>query len=111
MDEFAGKVSVAICNVKKAILPKFYNKLQSQSGHQCMRTYGPLIAIGFYMTQVLHAILFFFVFGPALKIHFANYPAVAYLGQAIGWFLCFKVTYLYYRVNQSSPGVPAKELA
>jgi len=28
------------------------------------------------------------------------------LVQIIGWILCFKVTYLYYRVNTSSPGAP-----
>ena len=66
MDELATNVSVAVCEVKKSILPRFYNSLQSKSGHSCMRTYGPIIAIGFYLTQALHAFLFLTVFGPAL---------------------------------------------
>ena len=66
MDDLAGKVSVAVCEVKKVILPRFYNKLQSHSGHKCMRTYGPIISICFYMTQLLHALLFYQVFGQAL---------------------------------------------
>jgi len=35
---------------------------------------------------------------------------VAFLWQLIGWSLCFKVTYLYYRVSNSSPGVPIQVL-
>lgn len=67
MDDLAGKVSIAVCKAKKAVLPKFYNKLESQSGHNCMRMYGPLIAVGFYMTQFMHMVLFYTVFGPALQ--------------------------------------------
>ena len=110
MDDLAGKVSVGVCKVKKALLPKFYNKLQSQTGHECMRTYGRLIAIGFYMSQLLHAVLFYTVFGQALQNQFVNYPYIGHVAQALGWFLCFKVTYLYYRVNSTSPGVPSKVL-
>lgn len=76
-----------------------------------MRTYGPLISIGFYMAQLLHAFLFYQVFGPALHSQFVNYPAVAYFGQALGWLLCYKVTYLYYRVSTTSPGVPSRDLS
>mmetsp|Transcript_44675 Transcript_44675/g.59271 ORF Transcript_44675/g.59271 Transcript_44675/m.59271 type:complete len:93 (-) Transcript_44675:866-1144(-) len=75
-----------------------------------MRTYGPIIAVGFYMTQLLHAFLFFTVFGPALHEQFASYPTLAYWWQLLGWFLCYKVTYLYYRVSTSSPGVPSEQL-
>jgi len=68
MDEFATKVSVFVCDVKKAILPNVYNRLQSPSGHNCMRYLGPLIVVGFYLTQFLHAFLFYSVFGPTLAI-------------------------------------------
>ena len=108
MDQLAGKVSVFVCEVKKAILPKFYNSLQSHSGHKCMRKTGPIIAAGFYATQFLHAFLFYTVFGPALHEHFAAMPIVAYIIEVIGWLLCLKVTYMYYRVNTSTPGVPNK---
>ena len=69
-----------------------------------------MIAIGFYGTQILHAFLFATVFGPALLDEFKEYPSVAYWWQLFGWFLCYKVTYLYYRVSNSSPGVPMEEL-
>lgn len=75
-----------------------------------MRYYGPMIAFGFYMTQILHAILFYTVFGPALCNQFVNYPNLALFINALGWILCFKVTYLYYRVSTTSPGVPSKDL-
>ena len=75
-----------------------------------MRTWGPIISMGFYTTQILHAVLFATVFGPALHEKCEDYPGLAYLLQALGWFLSFKVTYLYYRVNTSSPGVPSKVL-
>lgn len=78
MDEFATKVSIFVCDVKKAILPKVYNRLQSPAGHSCMRYFGPLIMAGFYFTQFLHAFLFYQVFGPALLVVFADYPFVAY---------------------------------
>lgn len=110
MDALAGKVSVAVCDVKKAILPRFYNKLQSASGHDCMKRIGPVIATGFYISQLLHAFLFFMVFGPAIHYKLSDYPQLAYLIQAVGWWLCFKVTYLYYRVSTTSPGVPSKVL-
>lgn len=99
MDDFTTRVSHFVCDIKKAILPRFYNKLQSPSGHGCMRTYGPIIAAAFYMTQGLHAFLFLTVFGPALHQRFEDNQALAHLLQLIGWLLCLKVTYLYYKVN------------
>ena len=108
MDQLSGKVSVFVCEVKKAILPRFYNSLQSHSGHNCMRKTGPIIAAGFYATQFLHAFLFYTVFGPALHEKFAEMPIVAYIIEVFGWLLCLKVTYMYYKVNTTSPGVPNK---
>ena len=110
MDELAVKVSIFVCDVKKAILPRFYAKLQSAGGHNCMRTYGPIIAVCFYLSQALHAFLFFMVFGPALHEKFPKHPLLAYLLQLVGWLFCFKVTYLYYRVNTSSAGSPSDVL-
>ena len=48
------------------------------------------------------------VFGPAIHEKLVDYPGAAYFVQFFGWFLCFKVTYLYYRVSTSSPGVPSE---
>ena len=75
-----------------------------------MRKVGPMIACAFYATQALHAFLFYTVFGPAVNELFDGYPKVAVLWQVVGWLLCFKVTYLYYLVNTSSPGVPSRVL-
>ena len=75
-----------------------------------MRYYGPMISVGFFCTQFLHAFLFAMVYGPALLERYKDNPSIAYLWQLIGWILCFKVTYLYFRVSTTSPGVPSEEL-
>ncbi len=60
----------------------------------------------FYLTQVLHALYFYYEIGPALSLKFANSITVL-LWLALGWFLFFKVTYTYWYVSTSDPGSPS----
>lgn len=67
MDAITNKVAILICDLKKATLPVYYNFMQSAQGHNFMRKFGPVVVFGFFATQLLHAFLFFTVFGPSLS--------------------------------------------
>ena len=75
-----------------------------------MRKIGPVVVELFYTTQILHAILFYNVFTPALSQKFADYEPFPTLMKILGWFFFYRVTYLYYRVTTSTPGYASKEL-
>lgn len=110
MDAFGNKVAVLITNIKKVTLPTYYGFMESARGHNFMRKLGPVVVFMFFATQLLHAVLFFTVFGPALSEKYKDYGPLAPLLKAIGWFFFYRVTYLYYRVTTSSPGIPNKDL-
>jgi hypothetical protein len=71
-----------------------------------MRSFGPFISAMFYLTQVLHAVYFYYEIGPALSLKFAN-STITLGWLALGWFLFFKVTYTYWYVSTSDPGSPS----
>jgi hypothetical protein len=54
----------------------------------------------------VHALLLFTVFGPAFRSHFSNYEPFATLFVLAGWWLWFKVTYLYFVVSTKSLATP-----
>lgn len=110
MDSLSYKVAILVTNIKKATLPVYYNFMQSAKGHNFMRKFGPFVVCMFFATQLLHAFLFFTVFGPALQEKLVDYGPLAGIMQVIGWFFFYRVTYLYYRVTSSSPGIPSKDL-
>ena len=66
MDSLSYKVAILVTNIKKATLPAYYNFMQSAKGHNFMRKFGPFVVFMFFATQLLHAFLFYTVFGPAL---------------------------------------------
>ena len=109
MDIVVRKVSLLITGFKKATLPVYYNFIQSTRGHGCMRKVGPVVMVLFYATQLLHAFLFYTVFMPCLDQKFAEYEPFPTLMKILGWFFCYRVTYLYYRVTTSSPGYAEEE--
>ena len=110
MDNISLKVAILVTDLKKATLPVYYNFMQSAKGHNLMRKVGPVVMCMFFATQLLHGLLFFTVFGPALSEKYKEYDPLPSLLKVIGWFFFYRVTYLYYRVTSSSPGVPNKDL-
>lgn len=68
-----------------------------------MKNLGPVIVVGFLLSQLIHAYYFFEVIGPKLV---DKYGAIAYVYNLGGWFLFYKVCYLYLRVHRTPPGSP-----
>lgn len=107
MDNLATKVSHAVARVKKAILIPYYEFMQSNRGHKCMRSFGPFVSLMFYITQLLHAVYFYCEIAPSLSLKYAKRsPMIIMMWLALGWFLFFKVTYTYWYVSTSDPGSP-----
>ena len=50
MNEFSTKVAIAVCDLKKATLPVYYNFMQSAKGHNFMRKFGPFVVFMFFAT-------------------------------------------------------------
>lgn len=106
MERLTQKVADATIALKKKILIPFYGFIQSNSGHNFARRAGPVISALIYYSQLVHAALFFFVFGPEFRKKYNEYEPATTLMVLLGWWLCFKVTYLYYRVSTSSLATP-----
>ena len=73
MDALSTKVSIFVTDFKKATLPVYYKFMQSARGHNFMRKFGPFVVFMFFATQLLHAFLFYTVFGPALSKKYKDY--------------------------------------
>ena len=106
MERLTQKVADATIALKKMILIPFYGFIQSNSGHQFARKAGPVISCLIYLSQLVHAGLFFCVFGPEFRERYARYEPFATMMVLLGWWLCFKVTYLYYRVSTAPLATP-----
>lgn len=68
-----------------------------------MRTIGPFISFMFYLTQALHAYMFYFSVAPAILLKYPN-SCLAILWITLGWMLFIKVTYTYWWVSSHDPG-------
>jgi hypothetical protein len=48
--------------------------------------------------------------GPRIHEKYTDYEPFTSIILIIGWILCYKVTYLYWRVSTKSPGSPKDNL-
>lgn len=106
METLSQRVADGVISCKKAVLTRFYGFLQSNSGHRFTRKVGPVICVLIYFNQFVHALFMYTVFGPAFRTHFANFEPFATLFVLLGWWLCFKVTYLYFKVSTAALATP-----
>jgi len=69
-----------------------------------MKRIGPAICFSFFVTQAIHVYFYGVVVGPRFREKYAWMEPLTSMVYALGWFLCWKVTYLYYRVALGNPG-------
>jgi hypothetical protein len=101
MERLSQKVSDAVIACKKAFLVPFYSFIQSTSGHNFARKAGPVIQVLILLSQAVHAFFLFKIFGPEYRRQYKDYEPLPSLFILLGWWLCYKVTYLYYRVSSA----------
>jgi hypothetical protein len=64
----------------------------------------------FFLSQLTHAVTLAFLITPRFREKYAYYEPIPTLFLAGGWFLCVKVTYLYWRVSCNNAGTPRKDI-
>ena len=106
MDSLTQKVADSVIACKKKILIPFYGFVQSNSGHQFAKKFGPIISVLIYFSQFVHGLLFVLVFGPQFRAKYSDMEPFTTIFILIGFWLCYKVTYLYYRVSTSKLATP-----
>jgi len=75
-----------------------------------MRKIGPVISAIFYFSQALHGYLLATSVGPRLREKYSDYEPVTSIVVVLGWILCWKVTYLYWRVSTKHAGSPKQNI-
>ena len=95
------------CNaLRRATVFRYSDFLTTETGHNFAKRLGPIICFNFFLSQAIHVYFYAMVVGPRFREKFEWLEPITSIIYAIGWILCFKVTYLYYRVSLCNAGTP-----